>query len=58
MQIKNVQHFVEYLSYCLGENLDYGVYVNRSTDRLHELLKAYDESSTEKDWFNKYNQGE
>lgn len=55
MQIKNVQHLAEYLSYCLGENLDFGVYVNRSTDRLLELLKAYDESSTKEDWFSKYN---
>jgi hypothetical protein len=55
MQIKNVQHLAEYLSYCLGEDLDFGVHVNRSTERLVELLKAYDEVSAMEDWFNKYN---
>lgn len=55
MQIKNVQHLAEYLSYCLGEDLDYGVYVNRSPERLVELLTAYDENCTAEDLFNKYN---
>jgi len=55
MQIKNVQHLAEYLSYSLGEDLDFGVYVNRSPERLVELLKAYDEVSAMEDWFNKYN---
>jgi hypothetical protein len=51
MQIKNIQHLAEYLSYCLGEDLDFGVYVNRSPERLVELLKAYDEVSAMEDWF-------
>jgi len=55
MQIKNVKHLAEYLSYCLGEDLDFGVYVNRSPEKIAELLNSYNEVSAMEDWYNKYN---